>query len=148
MEYAEILNILAPCGLNCRKCMANADGDIRKHSKDLQALLGDFDRYAARFSSFLPVFRNYPKFKELLAFFASADCSGCRNGECRYPNCHVMACVRGKGVDFCFQCSEFPCEKSTFDADLNRRWIEMNSRMKEIGVRAYYAETKDLCRYR
>jgi len=31
---------------------------------------------------------------------------------------------------------------------LNRRWIEMNSRMKEIGVRAYYAETKDLCRYR
>ena len=32
--------------------------------------------------------------------------------------------------------------------DLHRRWLEMNNRMREIGVEAYYDETKDLPRYR
>jgi hypothetical protein len=148
MDYQEILNILAPCGLNCRKCMANAQGDIKRHSSELQKLLGSFDNYARRFSSFLPVFENYPQFKELLEFFTRADCTGCRNGECKYPNCGVMKCFKDKGVDFCFQCNEFPCEMTNFDPDLKRRWIEMNTRMRQIGIEAYYEETKDVCRYR
>jgi len=53
-----------------------------------------------------------------------------------------------KGVDFCFQCDEFPCEKTNFDPDLKRRWFQMNTRMKEIGVEAYFEETKDLPRYK
>ena len=148
MEYQEILNILSPCGLNCRKCMASATGEIKDHSWALQKLLGSFDRYAERFSSFLPVFENYPQFKELLAYFSEADCEGCRSGQCKYRGCGVMQCYQEKGVDFCFQCDEFPCEKTNFDPDLKRRWIEMNTRMQQIGVEAYYAETRDMCRYR
>jgi len=148
MEYKDILNILAPCGLNCRKCLAYSEGEIRTHSIDLQKLLGSFDRYAERFSLFLPVFKNYPFFKELLAYFTQADCNGCRKGACKYPNCGVIACYQQKGVDFCFQCDEFPCEKTNFDPDLKRRWIQMNNRMKEVGVETYYQETKDLPRYR
>jgi hypothetical protein len=148
MEYKDILDILAPCGLNCRKCLAYSEGEIRTHSIDLQKLLGSFDRYAERFSLFLPVFKNYPFFKELLAYFTQADCNGCRKGACKYPNCGVIACYQQKGVDFCFQCDEFPCEKTNFDPDLKRRWIQMNNRMKEVGVETYYQETKDLPRYR
>lgn len=149
MTYGEILGVLAPCGLNCMKCMSHAEGKIKHHSIKLLDLLGPtFDRYAERFRSFMPVFGNYPAFREMLEFLSSGDCSGCRNGMCRYPGCGVMKCYREKGVDFCFQCSEFPCGSSGFDPDLKKRWVEMNVRMKEIGVEAYYAETKDLCRYR
>ncbi len=49
MNYDVIKGILAPCGLNCDRCMAFAEGDIRKHSKELQRLLGSFDSYAERF---------------------------------------------------------------------------------------------------
>jgi hypothetical protein len=148
MEYQEIVDILAPCGLNCRKCFACSEGDIKKTSTKLQKLLGSFDRYAARFSTFLPIFKNYPSFKELLAFFVQADCQGCRKGAGKYPHCGVATCYQQKGVDFCFQCTEFPCEKTGFDPDLERRWLAMNKRMKEIGVEAYFEETKDLPRYR
>jgi hypothetical protein len=148
MQYKEILTVLAPCGLNCRKCFAYSDGEIRIFSTKLQELLGSFDRYAERFSVFLPVFKNYPPFKELLAYFTQADCNGCRKGACKYPNCGVITCYREKGVDFCFQCDEFPCEKTNFDPDLKGRWIKMNNRMKEIGVESYFEETKDLPRYR
>ena len=65
MEYSDILCHLAPCGLNCRKCLAYHEGDIRKTSEELQRLLGDFDRYAERFAGFAPVFNNYGAFKEL-----------------------------------------------------------------------------------
>ena len=55
MEYAEILKILAPCGLNCAKCIGFAGGDIKKQAGDIKKLLGSFDSYAERFSDFFPV---------------------------------------------------------------------------------------------
>jgi hypothetical protein len=148
MKYEEILQELAPCGLNCRKCMGYKEGDIKKTSEELRRLLGSFDGYAKRFSTFLPVFQDYPAFKDLLAFFTQADCRGCREGDCKFPNCTVPACSRAKGLDFCFQCDDFPCQKTSFDPDLKRRWIKMNSRMRDVGVEAYHEETKDLPRYR
>jgi hypothetical protein len=53
-----------------------------------------------------------------------------------------------KGVNFCFQCGKFPCERTHFDPDLKQRWIQMNVRMKEIGVKAYFDETNGLPRYK
>jgi len=150
LDYKDILTHLAPCGLDCSKCLAFSEGEIKSLSTRLKHLLGDFDRYAERFSNFLPVFSNYSAFKALLSFLAQGDCLGCRRGNCRYPNCGVAQCqrIKTKEVDFCFQCGEFPCEKSNFDPDLEQRWIQMNRRMKEIGVEAYFEETKDLPRYR
>ncbi len=147
MEYDEILKILAPCGLNCAKCIAFVGGDIKKHSKELKRLLGSFDGYAERFSNFIPVFKKYPSFKELLDYFARAECKGCRQGDCKYPNCGVAKCYKDRNVDFCFQCNEFPCDKSNFDPNLKERWIKMNNLMKEIGAEAYFEETKELPRY-
>ena len=147
MEYTEILDFLAPCGLSCRKCFAYTKGDIAFHSNKLKELLGNFDVYAERFSSFLPDFKDYPSFKKMLTYFAASDCIGCRQGTCKYPNCGVVDCYKEKRVDFCFQCDDFPCDKTNFDPHLEKRWLQMNTRMKEIGVEAYYEETKDLCRY-
>ena len=147
MNYKEILDILAPCGLNCYKCYSNSNGEIRKNSLNLLNLLGSFDVYAERFSSFLPIFKNYPAFKELVSYFSNENCNGCRKGTCIYPDCRVKDCYKEKKVDFCFQCDEFPCEKTNFDPHLKRRWIQMNNRMKEIGVKSYYLETKDKPRY-
>jgi hypothetical protein len=147
MKYDEIIKILAPCGLNCGKCQAYAEGDIKRHAGELKRLLGSFDGYAERFSKFLPVFENYQAFKEMLNQFSEANCKGCRKGDCKYPNCGVASCYKQKGVDFCFQCRDFPCKKTNFDPNLHQRWVRMNQRMKEVGVEAYYGETKDVPRY-
>ena len=148
MEYQDILENLAPCGLSCRKCFANSQGDIAMLSAQLRERLGSFDVYAERFSAFLPAFEDYPPFKELLAYLAQGHCDGCRGGTCLYPNCGVTTCYQDKGVDFCFQCDEFPCDRTNFDPHLERRWRQMNERMGEVGVEAYYEESKDLPRYR
>jgi len=144
----EILGTLAPCGLNCRKCFAYNEGEIKSLSKRLKKLLGNFDKYAERFSRFLPEFDNYPSFKKLLDFFAHGNCTGCRNGTCKHPDCGVFHCYKEKGVEFCFQCEEFPCDKTNFDLDLHQRWLEMNVRMKKIGIQKYFEESKRNPRYK
>jgi len=147
MNYNDIVNMLAPCGLNCSKCMAYVDGDIKRKACELRSLLGNFDSYAEKFSQFNPVFENYPAFKRLLEHFAQASCKGCRNGNSIYPTCGVTSCYKKKGVDFCFQCNEYPCDRTNFDPDLKEIWIKINNLMKEKGVETYFEESKDLPRY-
>ena len=150
MTYDKILEALAPCGLSCEKCFAHVDGDIRKHSLQLREKLGNFDIYARRFETLLdnPIFKKYPDFKVMLDFFASENCPGCRKENCKlFKNCGVRNCHQQKDIDFCFQCDDFPCDKTNFDEHLQKRWIRLNEKIREIGIERYYAETKERPRY-
>jgi len=150
MDYEFIKTRLSPCGLHCGKCFAFSEGEICRLSKNLKENLGNFDAYAERFVSLLdePLFLKYPEFKEILNYFSSGKCKGCRKEKCvLFKNCNVRECSENKHVDFCFQCLEFPCNNSGFDEKLQKRWKLANTKMKECGVEAYYNEIKDKPRY-
>lgn len=150
MDYNQIKQRLAPCGLHCGKCFAFTAGDIALQSKLLKQSLGNFDVYAQRFVDLLeePEFKKYPDFKDMLSLLANAQCTGCRNEKCKlFKNCKVRECHENKAVDFCFQCLDFPCKNTGFDEHLEKRSVNSNMRMKEIGVEAYYNEIKDKPRY-
>ncbi|HAF29499.1 MAG TPA: hypothetical protein DCG75_10670 [Bacteroidales bacterium] len=149
-SYSEILNKLGPCGLNCSKCFAFANGDIKELSSELKKSLGNFDIYAERFIELLnkPVFKKFPDFKVMLNHFATVKCKGCRNDECKlFSACKVKQCSKDHNVDFCFQCAEFPCNKHGFDEHLAKRWITIQNKMEDNGVEVYYNEIRDLPRY-
>lgn len=150
MDYEFIKSRLAPCGLHCGKCFAFADGDIVDLSNRLKESLGNFDVYAERFVTLLnePVFSKYGDFKTLLNHLSTPKCKGCRKEKCiLFQSCKVRECSEEKNVDFCFQCKDFPCENTGFDKHLHRRSVNINLRMKEIGVEAYYNEIKNKPRY-
>lgn len=150
MDYEKIKQRLAPCGLHCGKCFAFIDGDISQNSKRLKKSLGEFDIYADRFVDLInePVFKKYPDFKAMLSYFSTVECGGCRKEKCQiFKDCKVRDCFEKKGVDFCFQCSDFPCGNTGFDKHLYERSVKINQRMKEIGVDKYYDEIKDKPRY-
>jgi hypothetical protein len=151
MNYNEILDRLGPCGLSCEKCFAFQGGPIEHYSQQLQNALGHFDVYAQRFTTLLnePVFAKYPEFKEMLAHFAEAGCEGCRKSSCQlFKACQVKDCYKEKNVDFCFQCDEFPCDHTGFDEHLQKRWVKMNERMKQVGVENFYQENLPGSRYK
>lgn len=149
-QYEYIKQRVAPCGLHCGKCFAFKDGDICNYSNKLRQSLGNFDVYAERFVKLLdePDFSKYPNFKEFLTLLSAGSCNGCRKEQCKlFKSCNVRGCSEVKNVDFCFQCEEFPCNRTGFDEHLYKRYININNRMKEIGVQLYYEEIKDLSRY-
>lgn len=94
-----------------------------------------------------PIFTNYSQFEEILISFSQASCSGCRGKNVLCPiECTAKTCVKEKGIDFCFQCADYPCENQ-FCGKLRKRWMKINDRMKEIGVIDYYYEQLKLPRY-
>jgi hypothetical protein len=150
MDYEFIKTRLASCGLHCGSCFAFSEGEICKLSKELKGNLGDFCAYAKRFANLLnePLFLKYQEFNEMLGYLASGKCRGCRKEKCAiFKDCNVRECSENKQVDYCFQCSEFPCNNTGFDEHLQKRWKLINCKMKECGVEEYYNEIKEKPRY-
>lgn len=74
------------------------------------------------------------------------ECHGCRSEKigifCR-NYCKMKKCTAEKGIDFCGECSEYPCEElKAFQAQMPHR-IELwksQERIKEVGFEKWYEE--------
>ncbi len=150
MTIEEIKEVIAPCGLCCETCFAHVDGDIRKYSLKLKEKLGNFHIYAKRFETLLdnPIFKKYSDFKEMLDYFASENCRGCRNEQCKlFKNCGVRGCHQEKQIDFCYQCDQFPCERTNFDPALHKAWVTINEKIRAAGIEQYCEDARTRSRY-
>lgn len=74
------------------------------------------------------------------------QCEGCRSDKrCFYcrDSCRMGKCAQEKGVDFCGECGEYPCEDlKTFQTEAPHR-IELwksQERIKEAGYEKWYTE--------
>jgi hypothetical protein len=150
MTEQSIQASVAPCGLSCEKCFAHVDGEIRRYSQRLKELLGNFHNYAPRFETLLdePILGKYADFKAVLDYLASANCRGCREEQCKlFKDCGVRPCHQEKQVDFCYQCDEFPCDRTHFDQPLYKAWVRINEIIRKSGLDKYHQLTLDRPRY-
>jgi len=146
----KIKESIGPCGLCCETCFAHVDGDIRKYSMKLTKKLGNFHINAKRFETMLdnPIFKKYAEFKEVLDYFASENCKGCRNEQCKlFKDCGVRGCHQEKQIDFCYLCEEFPCDKTNFDPGLHKGWVAINKIIQKKGIEKYYEKARTHPRY-
>jgi hypothetical protein len=74
------------------------------------------------------------------------ECHGCRSDKRTFyceKYCKMTRCASEKGIDFCGECSEFPCEElKEFQAQMPHR-IELwqsQKRIKEAGYKIWYVE--------
>lgn len=76
------------------------------------------------------------------------ECSGCFNGSTCYQTCPIAPCsVKHGNVDYCFQCSEYPCKRydgiDRHDSLISHRNQKRDmSKAKEMGIDAYLAEQR------
>lgn len=138
---------LGPCGLDCSRCVWYGDGPIRSLSRQLRECLGDYARLASGQAESRPALRGYPQFQAVLELFAGADCPGCRAAADPHPFCAARTCSREKGVDFCGQCDEYPCDRNRYGQDLKGRWLAMNDRIRLVGPQRFHQEQKSRPRY-
>lgn len=80
-----------------------------------------------------------------------AVCKGCREqGGCRlhWGKCDTLDCVKAHGVDFCYDCKEFPCAMLCPSAESAQRYphnlkLYNLNRMKLLGVEKWAEEAAD-----
>ena len=77
--------------------------------------------------------------------FDKVRCSGCRGDllSAHCESCYFRECSVKRGIEFCSQCSDFPCEKlSDFQTKMPHRVDLFRSleRIKEAGWERWYVE--------
>ncbi len=115
------LTIAAPCGLYCGSC-----GIFRTY----------FDRNRRKAEEYSRAMKCKP---------GDIKCSGCRvdGAFCWSTNCHFKECTGKRGIGFCYECKDFPCEKLDEFAESaphHRDIIANLERMKIVGWRKWLSE--------
>ena len=76
------------------------------------------------------------------------DCSGCFNGSTCYQTCPLAPCsVRHGGVQYCFECPDYPCEEydgiDRYDSLISHRNQKADMmKAKQMGIDAYLTEQR------
>ncbi len=139
MDASDLLRRIAPCGLDCGRCLDNPESPIAALARALRGELGDFGRRVVFFASMDPTFAAYADFEKLLARLGRGACHGCREGQCLLASCRVKDCVGEHDVDFCCDCTEFAACDPGLPGPLAARWRANNERIREMGLAAYAA---------
>ncbi|OPL18360.1 MAG: hypothetical protein AVO35_05810 [Candidatus Aegiribacteria sp. MLS_C] len=113
------------CGLNCGACpvgMANeaGDADVLKELAERWGM----------------------DVREL-------ECAGCKSPVTAVfcSECRIRSCARERGLEFCFQCAEYPCDRlvsfSDDDAPHHSVVLKNLSRIREAGLRKWLQEQSE-----
>jgi len=154
----KLLNYVAPCSLLCYTCPAYKDGAISKCASDLCSYFEGYydfmdDNIPKDYRSYL---NDFKAFYDRLEKYTKRSCACCRSnpspGSGCIEGCIIPACTKEHKVDFCGECAEFPCEKAKeFFGKINDTiladWENGNKRIKEVGIRQYFEEKKDVSHY-
>lgn len=71
------------------------------------------------------------------------ECETCRGSEskCWTKNCYFRTCAREKGLEYCFQCDDLPCEKlakfANDGASHHKQTIENLIEIRKIGLKSF-----------
>ena len=161
MDKETILDAIAPCSFCCYTCHAKKNGIIAETAKKLLNYhLGYYEfRYRTSRKRYGKSIKEDKCFLKRLEETAKAPCNGCRSGEHgKYciKDCFIRECTVAHGVDFCGECTEFPCDKGknlfsntdlSFSDNVLSDWISGNGRIKEVGVDQYYKEATSRSHY-
>jgi len=124
MENTRVLT--APCGLDCFNCELQENNITDEMRERVSPMLG------------IPL--------------AEVQCRGCREqkGErLGLPLCETYRCATDRGIEFCFECDEFPCSKlqpAREGADRYPHNIKLFNlcRIKAAGIEQWAKEAVDI----
>jgi len=107
--------MIAVCGLNCSEC------DIFQASsnRELAQQIVDW----------------FKKERDTEVKIEDIRCLGCRGDRAKHwsPDCWILkCCVDEKGLEYCFQCGDFQCEKLKEWAEENKSYGEALYRLEEM----------------
>jgi len=131
-DYKKESELIAYCGIYCRLC-DYFTGKIRNSARNLLSVVSthsELKRFADTAKAF--DFENFVKGLNWLSEESSPCVGGCRGGW-GWGDCPLRKCCVEKGVRFCYECVDFPCET------LKRfpKRVEHLSQLKQEGLESW-----------
>jgi hypothetical protein len=107
--------IIGACGLVCNNC------DIYEASTNREIALN--------------IANWFKKERNLDVKIEDIGCNGCKGDREKHwsPDCWILqCCVHNRGLEFCCECDEFPCEKLVEWANESERYSDALQRLEEM----------------
>ncbi|MBE0520243.1 DUF3795 domain-containing protein [Candidatus Bathyarchaeota archaeon] len=130
-DYEKESELVAYCGIYCRLC-DYFTGRIRDSARDLLGIVkkhGELKLFADTAKAF--DFENFVKGLEWVSKEISPCVGGCRGGG-GWRDCPMRKCCIERGIRFCYECNDFPCETLKFP----KRVDELNE-IKKMGLESW-----------
>lgn len=127
----ETLQYVTYCGLYCKLCSNNCR--IKPLARELQKTLIE--------ESFTYFFHPDSPFWKVLDELVKMDCR-CRAGG-GPPDCGIRDCARGKAVESCPQCKEYPCARILEFAETYPNLVQDGKRQRKIGLEKWVREQEE-----
>jgi hypothetical protein len=108
-QYEKESGLVAYCGIYCRLCDYYT-GRIRDSVKDLREVIENHPElklFAETSKAF--DFENFVEGVEWMSNEISPCVGGCKGGG-GWSECPLRKCSIERGVTFCYECNDFPCE--------------------------------------
>jgi hypothetical protein len=108
-DYNKENELVAYCGIYCRLC-DYFTGRIRASARDLLEVANKHNElkiFADTSKAFN--YENFMKGLEWLSREMSPCIGGCKGGG-GWEDCPIRKCCKNKGLRFCYECDNYPCE--------------------------------------
>lgn len=134
-DLAELRRLVTYCGGFCGNCACYEGRVVARVAADLKELIA-----AAGYAEWVPVYEDidfsFADFQKGLEFFSDGE----KGPYCQHPckegggaPCQIRPCAREKGVEICFECPEFPCDKLAWVLEGHPDRLEDYGGFKELG---------------
>jgi hypothetical protein len=135
----EIKDLITYCGAYCGHCARYHGYTVFREAVSTVREIADAHGFQHWMPGAVKDF-DYTEFRKGMAFFSNAEswlvCRGsCKNGDGRH-DCPMRNCCRERGIDICFDCTNFPCEKTTRNEEIVKRAREYKNLGKDKWLRA------------
>ena len=107
--------MIAVCGLECHKCDILQAADDRKMAQDI-----------------VDWFKREPSQDVKLE---DLHCMGCKGDRAKHwsADCWILqCCANDKGLEYCYECGEFPCQKLAQWSRSSERYKEALDRLRRM----------------
>ena len=142
MDTKEIVKVVAPCGKMCDTCANYYNSTLVQSARRMVQFLDGYEEYIAKEKGYSGI-RDYQTFEKVLKEFAKGKCHGCRaTDDCtvkQHPKCVIRKCAEHRDIEFCTQCSCFPCNvNDSVSENVTEDWKNKSTELSKEGVTAYY----------
>ena len=138
VDITKAKELVGYCGIFCGVSGLYKGRVMAEVANDLKELM-EYENFSQEWLSKFGISFSIEDFLRGLNYFSNKNSScypqvPCKKG-CGIPDCKVRECAKKKGIEICFECSEFPCKQfSQFEEKERLNIAKEYENFKKLGM--------------